>query len=165
LPAAHKMTTPGYQLLKAADIPVWHSPEGRATVKVIAGRMGDVTAAVDTFTPIMFLHAVLQPGATVDIPIPAEFQACAYVIEGAGTFGPEAQAARDGQVLSLSRNGDFLSLAAPESAEEPLSVLILGGQPLEEPVKTYGPFVMNTSRELIEAIEDYNAGKFGQINF
>jgi redox-sensitive bicupin YhaK (pirin superfamily) len=107
----------------------------------------------------------LQPGAALDLPWNRDFNALVYVLSGRGTVGPVANPIQQGQLAVLGP-GDRISLAAAQNQDSnrpALEVLLLGGQPIREPVFQYGPFVMNSKAELVEAVEDFNAGKFGQI--
>ncbi|HHG83907.1 MAG TPA: pirin family protein [Bacteroidetes bacterium] len=163
LPKAHKLTPAGYQMRRSTDIPIWKSKDSKAIVKVIAGKHAGVSARIDTFTPIMFLHVTVQPGAEISIEIPADYLACVYGIEGAGEIGSENLVIKGGQIAPLSETGNYITLQVPDSFTAPLDVLVLGGIPLKETVASYGPFVMNTSREIMQAIEDYQNGKMGRI--
>jgi redox-sensitive bicupin YhaK (pirin superfamily) len=155
------MTKPRYQDVRSADIPV-AGAEG-TSVRVIAGEALGKKAVIDTRTPIMYLHYTLKPGAKVEQQVPREYNAFAYVVEGEGEFG--SKRARRGQMAIFERDGDSVTIAAPKDAASDLSVLLIGGVPLNEPVARYGPFVMNTQEEIYQAIEDYQQGRFGKIGF
>jgi redox-sensitive bicupin YhaK (pirin superfamily) len=160
LPQADKMVPPRYQDLRAQDIPVVGT-EGGGAARVIAGDVLGVQGPARTHTPIVYVHASLPGGASVTVPAPAGWTAFAYVLEGAGRFGPvrtEAGAAH----LVLFDHGDRVEVAGAEG-DLPLEVLVLAGRPLREPVARYGPFVMNTRDELVEAFDDYQAGRLGAI--
>ncbi|HEX6561436.1 MAG TPA: pirin family protein [Nitrososphaera sp.] len=161
LPKQDKMTKPRYQDVRSADIPV-AGAEG-TSVRVIAGEALGKKAVIDTRTPIMYLHYTLKPGAKVEQQVPREYNAFAYVVEGEGEFG--SKRARRGQMAIFERDGDSVEIAAPKDAASDLSVLLIGGVPLNEPVARYGPFVMNTQEEIYQAIEDYQQGRFGKIGF
>ncbi|AIC15581.1 pirin family protein [Nitrososphaera viennensis] len=170
LPKRDKMAKPRYQDIPAAKIPV-ASAQG-ANVRVIAGEALGKKAVIDTRTPIMYLHYTLKPGARIEQQVPREYNAFAYVVEGEGEFGKEGgeegkeeKRAKRGQMAIFERDGDSVSIAAPKDAASDLSVLLIGGVPLNEPVARYGPFVMNTQEEIYQAIEDYRAGRFGRIGF
>ena len=102
----------------------------------------------------------VSPGARVTVPWRTDFNALAYVLSGSGAVGPERHPISMGQ-LAVFAEGDTVTVAA--NAAEPLDVLLLGGQPLREPVAAYGPFVMNTRAELMQAFEDFQAGRLGTI--
>lgn len=163
LPRQAKMTPPRYQEIPAANIPVVQSEDGTVTVKVIAGEALGVQAQIETRTPILYLHCLLQPGATLMQPVPSTYNAFVYLLEGAGEFGTEQQSAVDGQMVLFAQDGDAVSIKNP--AKEVLNLLLIAGVPLQEPVVRYGPFVMNTSEEIMQAIEDYRHGRMGAIDF
>ena len=163
LPAADKRMRPRYQDVAADRIPTALSKDGRVSVRVIAGEAFGVRAVIDTRIPITYLHATLQPGASWEQPLPAGSNAFAYLISGSGQFGAEKTGARKSQMVTFGNQGDGVRIAVAADAPEPLSLLLIAGKPLAEPLARYGPFVMNTEREIVEAIEDYRAGRFGKI--
>jgi redox-sensitive bicupin YhaK (pirin superfamily) len=160
LPAHLKMTAPRYQEIDATRIPEARSADGLARVRVIAGEALGVTARIDTHTPFVYLHWILQPGAAVQQPLAADHNGLLYVfqgeIEAAGT------ALKDGQMGVLG-DGDTIAFTVPETATGETHMLLLGGVPLNEPVVQHGPFVMNTEAEISQAIRDYQMGRMGQI--
>jgi quercetin 2,3-dioxygenase len=163
LPQRDKMIRPHYQEIPAAGIPVATSANGKATVRVIAGESMGKKAVINTRTPIIYLHFTLKPGARVVQAVPAEYNAFAYVFSGEGRLGRDERVASEHQMAMFASDGDAISIAAPESAGEPLEVLLIAGMPLREPVARYGPFVMNTKEEIIKAFEDYREGRMGEI--
>ncbi|MBV9957065.1 MAG: pirin family protein [Acidobacteria bacterium] len=163
LPRRDKLMTPRYQEIPAEKIPVAQSADGLVKVKVIAGESLGARALIETRTPIIYLHLTLEPGGHVVQPVPREYNAFAYVIDGAGLFG--AREAVDGQMVMFAQDGDALEISVPEEAAEPLDVLLIAGLPLNEPVARYGPFVMNTREEIYQALEDYRSGRMGDIAF
>jgi quercetin 2,3-dioxygenase len=165
LPAAKKMVDPRYQNLQGEDTTLLTSPDGGALVRIIAGDVAGGRGPGSTHTPIALVHATLQPGARLELPWPSGFNALAYVLSGDGTVGPNAQPLHSGQLV-VHGAGDLIVLTADqvqESRHEALEVLLLGGQPIREPVAAHGPFVMNTKAELVQAFEDYQAGRLGTI--
>jgi redox-sensitive bicupin YhaK (pirin superfamily) len=104
----------------------------------------------------------LQPGAKLLQPIPLQYNTFAYVVEGKGYFGKERMPGESDQLVLFSHDAECVLLEASE--KEALSVLILGGLPLGEPVARYGPFVMNTQNEIVQALQDYQNGRMGAIN-
>lgn len=156
LPRRDKLMAPRYQELKAAQLPKATSADGLAKVTVIAGEALGASARIETRTPIIYQHWVLEPGARVVQPIDAAMQGFAYVFKGAAVVA--GREVKDGQ-LAVFSSGDSIELAATERAE----LLLLAGQPLNEPLARYGPFVMNTEDELVQAVRDYQAGRLGQI--
>jgi redox-sensitive bicupin YhaK (pirin superfamily) len=111
------------------------------------------------------VHATISPGGRLLLPWPARFNALVYALAGRGTVGTDARPLRTGQLAALGA-GDAITITADEAQESRaanLEVLVLGGEPIREPVAWYGPFVMNTREELAQAVEDYRAGKLGTI--
>lgn len=165
LPQRDKMIQPRYQEISAAKIPIAQTDDGKVLVKVIAGEALGVKAVIETQTPIMYLHFTLEPGGKVVQPVPQEYNAFAYVLDGEGLFGASSVRGGDGQMVLFAQDGEEVTLANANDAKVPLNVLLIAGVPLNEPVVRYGPFVMNTETEIIQAIEDYRQGKMGQIRF
>ena len=165
LPARMKMTTPRYQDIRAGQVALLSSPDGGTLVRVIAGEVAGHSGPGVTHTPITLLHATLEPGAMLRLPWRPDFNALGYVLAGSGTAGPAKRPVRAGQ-MAVFGAGDSITLAAARRADGPsdgMDVLVLGGQPIREPVAAYGPFVMNTRDELVTAFEDYQAGRLGTI--
>jgi len=163
LPKQDKMMAPRYQEVPKDRIPVASSPDGKATVRVIAGEAFGAKAVIDTRTPIFYLHFSLKPGAHVVQPVPVEYNTFAYVLSGTALFGRDEVAASESFTVLFERDGDSLSLRVPENQATGAEVLLIGGVPLREPVARYGPFVMNTRSEILQAIDDYQRGRFGAI--
>jgi hypothetical protein len=165
LPAADKWIDPRYQGIEADNVLLLTSPDGGALIRVIAGDVGGHDGPGSTHTPISLVHATVEPGAELVLPWPREFNALVYGLSGSGTVGPEARPFHTGQ-LAVFGAGDALNLragATQESRHPALDVLILGGRPIGEPVYAHGPFVMNTRSEIIQAFEDFEAGKLGTV--
>ena len=160
LPAKDKMVAPRYQSLEGDQVSLLSSPDGGALVRLIAGDVAGYRGPGATYTPITVAHATIAPGAQLVVPWRPDFNAVAYVLKGSGKVGAEGRPVTTGQ-LALFGPGDTLTLAG--GASEPLDVLLLGGRPIREPIATYGPFVMNTRAELMQAMEDYQAGRLGTI--
>jgi redox-sensitive bicupin YhaK (pirin superfamily) len=163
LPRRDKRMKPRYQEIKSEQIPAAGGNSGKVRVRVLAGEALGAKAVIDTRTPILYLHFEIEPGGEVLQPVPAGFTALAYVFGGAGRLGRDAREAGDGQLAVFTEDGDSVRLSVPADARERMRVLLLGGQPLGEPVARYGPFVMNEEAEIHEAIEDYRAGRLGRI--
>ena len=165
LPASQKWIDPRYQDITGGSLVLLASPDGGSLVRLIAGDVDGHHGPGSTHTPITFLHATLSPGAQLDVPWNRDFNALVYVLSGRGTVGPDSRPIGTGQLAVLGA-GDALRIAADgeqDSRTPALDVLVLGGQPIREPVAHYGPFVMNTRDELIQAFEDFQAGRMGQI--
>jgi redox-sensitive bicupin YhaK (pirin superfamily) len=165
LPSADKMIDPRYQNLESDGVTLLTSPDGGSLVRVIAGDVAGHRGPGSTHTPISLVHATVEPGAELVLPWPREFNALVYVLSGRGTVGPDARPIRTGQ-LAVHGSGDTIVLradASQESRHPALDVLVLGGRPIGEPVYAYGPFVMNTRAEIVQAFEDYEAGRLGTV--
>ncbi|MBV9729690.1 MAG: pirin family protein [Pseudonocardiales bacterium] len=165
LPRANKFNPPRYQDIRGKDATLLSSADGGALLRVIAGEVGGHHGPGVTFTPITLVHATVSPGARLDLPWSPEFNALAYVLAGQGTVGNEARPVHKGQ-LAVFGPGDAVTVAGAARqplAEPNLEVLLLGGRPIREPVAHHGPFVMNTREELVQAFEDYQAGRLGVI--
>jgi len=165
LPRADKMIAPRYQDLRGSDTKLLSSADGGALVRLIAGDLDGVTGPGATHTPITMLHATVSPGAQLRLGWRPDFNALAYVLAGSGRVGTEGRPIRSGQ-LAVFGPGDVVTLAADSTGDSrtpEFDVLVLGGQPIREPVAQYGPFVMNTQAELAQAFEDFQAGRMGHI--
>jgi quercetin 2,3-dioxygenase len=161
LPGRDKMIEPRYQNLEPGQVVLLSSDDGGALVRVIAGDVAGYAGPGATHTPMAMVHATLAPGARLVLPWAAEFNALAYALAGTGSAGDDRRPFALGQLAVFDR-GDTLVFQAAGGAA-PLEVLVLGGRPIREPVAAYGPFVMNTRAELVQAFEDYEAGRLGTI--
>ena len=165
LPAASKFHAPRYQDIRGREAALLTSADGGALVRVIAGDLDGHSGPGITFTPITFVHATVAAGGHLELPWPAGYNALAYVLAGRGSAGSERRPVRTGQ-LALFGAGDVVAVDADprqEAGHEALEVLLLGGRPIGEPVVHYGPFVMNTRAEILQALEDYQAGRLGRV--
>jgi quercetin 2,3-dioxygenase len=165
LPRALKMTPPRYQDIRAGSVALATSADGGALLRVIAGSVGGHGGPGVTHTPITLVHATVSPGAQVRLPWRADFNALGYVLAGSGTVGEQKRPVRTGQ-LAVFGPGSSLTIAANRVMDGPspsLDILLLGGEPIREPVAAYGPFVMNSREELVRAFEDFQAGRLGTI--
>jgi redox-sensitive bicupin YhaK (pirin superfamily) len=165
LPRSLKMTPPRYQDIAASEVVLLSSDDGASIVRLIAGEIDGHEGAGVTWTPITYLHATVNPGSRLQIPWNPDFNALVYVLNGTGKVGLEGVDIREGQIAALGA-GDAISieaLATQDTRSPNLDVLILGGQPIREPVVFYGPFVMNTREEVYQAMQDYHAGRLGTI--
>lgn len=163
LPQRDKMMNPRYQEIPHSQIPKATSDDGLVTVNVIAGEAMGKHAVIETRTPIIYLHYTIKPGGVVSQQVPSAYNAFAYIVEGEGLFGAEGERAGDGQMILFAPSGDEVRIENHMDAKATLEVLLIAGIPLNEPVARYGPFVMNTDREIRQAIEDYRLGRMGAI--
>ena len=165
LPRSAKMIDPAYQDIGPQRVALLTTPDGGALLRLIAGNLDGYSGPGSTHSPMTLVHATLAMGATVALPWDPAFNALAYVLAGEGTVGEDKRPMRSGQ-LAVFGPGDWLTVVAassPSDRTSELDVLILGGRPIGEPVYQYGPFVMNTRAEVAQAIDDFQAGKLGQI--
>ncbi|MFM0209782.1 pirin family protein [Paraburkholderia sediminicola] len=158
LPAKDKMTEPGYQTVLATDIPSIALPDDAGTVKVIAGSYEGRTGPAHTFTPIDVWDLRLNHGRTARFTLPAGRSVALVVLRGEVLVNGD-QVAGEAQLVVLEREGTDITVEANSNA----TVLLLSGEPIDEPIVAYGPFVMNTSDEIRQAVEDFNSGRFGQM--
>src|SRR5947209_609044 len=147
LPRREKLMRPRYQEYSREKLPQANTGDGKAQVRVIAGEALGARAVIETRTPIVFQDWTLQPGADVTIPFTPDLRVLVYVFEGSVRIGPNGTTLEEGQ-LAILGTGDSVRLAG---AARPGRILLLGGVPLREPVARYGPFVMNTRAELVQA--------------
>jgi redox-sensitive bicupin YhaK (pirin superfamily) len=166
LPRERKWVPPRYQDIESRDVALLSSDDGSSIVRVIAGELAGHQGPGVTYTPITYLHATVAPGARLTLPWPRDFNALVYALSGRGTAGPDGRPVDEGQ-LAVFGHGDALTVTAADS--QPLAsragweILVLGGLPIREPVARYGPFVMNTREEIIEAFQDFQAGRMGTV--
>ncbi|AZI37336.1 hypothetical protein NT2_01_01760 [Caenibius tardaugens NBRC 16725] len=159
LPAKDKMAPAGYQGILAADIPTVTLPDNAGAARIIAGTFGTVTGPARTFTPINVWDVTLNGDADTVLDLPEGHTTMLVVLRGHVTVNG-SQAAADGEVVLLSREGGSVAIHADGDA----ALLVLTGEPLDEPIVGHGPFVMNSDEEIRQAIADYNNGTFIQAN-
>ncbi|GHF43968.1 hypothetical protein GCM10010218_26590 [Streptomyces mashuensis] len=165
LPAKDKMIAPKYQDIRAGAVTLLTSPDGGALIRLIAGEVAGHAGPGATHTPITMIHLSLSPGAAVTLPWRPDFNALAYGLAGQGSAGAEGRPFGEGRTVVFGEGGS-LTIRADErqdSRTENFEVVLLGGQPIREPMRHYGPFVMNTEAELVQAFEDFQAGRLGVI--
>jgi quercetin 2,3-dioxygenase len=158
LPAKDKMAKPGYQAITDAQIPAVALPDEAGTVRVIAGSYAGKQGPARTFTPMNVWDVRLEPGKTADLSQDEGWTGQVVVMAGTVQLNGDT-VVRAKQMATLSTAGQGITVAATEGAK----LLLLAGEPIDEPVVGYGPFVMNTQEEIRQAIEDFNAGKFGSV--
>jgi len=158
LPRAHKMSPPRYQDIRDADIPSVALPGDAGSLRVIAGEFDGHEGPARTFSPVHLYDVRLNAGGRVEIRVEPDHQAGLLVLRGRVTVGE--QDVRDRELALLAQDGDGVTLAA----SEPSTVLVMSGEPIREPVARYGPFVMNTREEIVQAVEDYRSGRMGRLH-
>ncbi|MDM1522584.1 pirin family protein [Empedobacter falsenii] len=156
LPAKDKMSAPKYQAIAHKDIPTVEVENG--FVEVIAGEYNQAKGAASTFSPVHMLNAKLNEGGKANFSFPAHYNTVLLVIEGEVKVNEQEIVPTD-HLLLFTNEGEDFTIEATESSV----VLILSGEPLNEPIASYGPFVMNTQEQIREAFDDYNHGKFGTL--
>jgi redox-sensitive bicupin YhaK (pirin superfamily) len=161
LPAEKKMMEPRYQDVPADEIPVAESDDGLVRAVVVAGECLGVSAIIETVIPITYLHVSMLPGGSLKQTLPNELNGLVYCFGGAVKVGAEdgMELVEDGEMAILTE-GDEVTFSISEDAEEGAELLLLAGEPLDEPIARYGPFVMNTEEELHQAFVDFQSGNF-----
>ena len=165
LPSHQKMAVPRYQDIRGGEVALLSSADGAALLRVIAGELDGHAGPGSTHTPITIVHASVHPGARVELPWRADFNALVYVLAGRGTVGADRRPVRKGH-LAVFGPGELIGATADDrqdGSEPSLELYIMGGRPIREPVAAYGPFVMNTRAELVQAFEDFQAGRLGTV--
>lgn len=159
LPGRHKSEKPGYQDIRSEDIPVLPLEQG-GFVRVIAGMFRDTRGAARTFTPVTLLDIKLEQGTEVTLPVAEGHTAGLYVLRGQVEVVGEGRNIREGELGTFTTDGGRIDLRGTERSR----MLLLGGEPINEPVVSYGPFVMNSVEEIQQAFADYRAGKMGTLD-
>jgi redox-sensitive bicupin YhaK (pirin superfamily) len=165
LPGAQKWVDPRYQDLAGEQVKLLTTADGGALLRLIAGDLGGTRGPGSTYTPMVMVHASVEPGAQMTLPWDPEHNCLAYVLNGRGTVGAESRPITTGQLAVLG-GGDALTVSAAPGTQEgsaTMEVLLLGGRPIREPVAWAGPFVMNTEAEVRQAFEDFQAGRLGSV--
>ncbi|HEV7888338.1 MAG TPA: pirin family protein [Acidimicrobiales bacterium] len=167
LPAKHKWLPPRYQDLEGEEVTLLASEDGGALLRLIAGDIDTFKGPGSTHTPMTMVHATVSPGAQAVVPWPQRYNALVYVLGGKGLVGPDRQPIETGQLAVLGHGNAVTVEAAPANQQESripnLEVLLLGGEPIRESIAWMGPFVMNTKAEIEQAVDDFHAGKLGQV--
>jgi quercetin 2,3-dioxygenase len=158
LPKKFKMTEPKYQEIKSARIPVVNFPNGAGTLRVIAGEYQKQKGPASTFSPMNMWDIALKKGGSIDLEVIAGHTALIFVVSGTARLGT-GEIIKGPEVANLEREGTSFSLSAIEDAK----IVFLGGEPINEPVVGYGPFVMNTKAEIQQAFDDFQNGRMGRI--
>lgn len=158
LPAKDKMSIPKYQAITADQMGIYTLPDNKGRVEVIAGTFNGVKGPANTFTPIEMYNIHLGKGASLSFHLPSVYNTGILVIEGNVTVNGTNEAPADNFILFKS-DGETISLTASEDS----ILLVLSGEPIDEPIAAYGPFLMNTHEELQQALDDMRMGKFGYL--
>lgn len=157
LPAKDKISTPKYQAIEQKDFGKYELPDGNGTIEVIAGNYNGTKGTASTFTPIEMYNARLKKGASADFTLPENYNTAMLVIEG--KISIDDQLVETDQFVLFENKGTEIQIRANSDA----IVLVLSGEPIEENIFSYGPFVMNNRDEILQAYDDFNQGKFGYL--
>ncbi|MBX9741622.1 MAG: pirin family protein [Beijerinckiaceae bacterium] len=157
LPARDKRVAPGYQTLFAGEIPVVPVASGKGTLRVVAGAFEAAEGPARTFTPLNVWDVNVEAGAALDLEIPARHNVLVALLSGAVTV--DGETVSGASLLTFDTAGNTVSIVANEAAK----LLVLTGEPLNEPIAHYGPFVMNTEAEIRESIDAFRRGEMGHI--
>ncbi len=158
LPAQHKMSAPGYQTLRNRDIPVAGLPKYAGTMRIIAGEYAGHTGSAQTFTPMNVWDIRLKQDKTASFEVAENHTSLLIVLHGTVLINGRG-IAREAQMVLMGNEGSEIRIEAYSDA----NLLLLSGEPIDEPVVGHGPFVMNTKAEIRQAVKDYSSGKFGPI--
>jgi hypothetical protein len=158
LPAKSKMTAPRYQTLLGQDIPVVGLPDDGGAVRVIAGEFGGTKGPARTFTPVNLLDMRLRAGHRARLRLRDGYSAALFVLKG-NVVANGGEAGSEADLLVFDRAGDEAVIEAASDA----TVFVMNGQPIDEPIAGYGPFVMNTTQQIQQAFADFHRGRLGKI--
>lgn len=159
LPQAQKMSAPGYQTILNADIPAIELDGGAGRLRVIAGSYSGRRGPARTFTPVELYDLQLNAGHRVHLTLPSGNTASIFVLQGRASVNGTTEAG-EAELIVCKRNGSEVSVEARKDSR----LLVMAGTPIDEPIARYGPFVMNTKAELIQAVQDYQAGRMGHLS-
>jgi redox-sensitive bicupin YhaK (pirin superfamily) len=157
LPAKDKMAAPGYQAILSNDIPAVSLPDNAGTVRVIAGEYAGEKGPAQTFSPLHVWDMRLHQGGVSQLDVPDGWSTALVVMQGTVLINDDA-VVREAQLAALDKAGSRVTIEANNDA----IVLLLSGEPIDEPIVGYGPFVMNTQEEIVQAVSDFNSGRFGE---
>jgi redox-sensitive bicupin YhaK (pirin superfamily) len=157
LPAKYKMTPPKYQEISHDKMGKYNLPNDQGVVEIIAGEFKDVKGPAFTFTPMHVYNARIKKSADLELSFPSNFNTGILMVEG--TADIDGSVVHSDHFVLFKNDGESIQISAHEDSV----MLVLSGEPINEPIAQYGPFLMNTWQELEEAIEDVNAGKFGVL--
>jgi redox-sensitive bicupin YhaK (pirin superfamily) len=160
LPAKDKMTPAAYQPILDRDIPAVDLPDGAGRVRVIAGQLSGARGPATTFSPMQVWDVTLHAGRQAEFSVPDGHSLAIVVLRGDAQVNGSALL-HEAHLAVLWQEGSAFTLAAQGDGD--VSLLVLAGEPLNEPIEGYGPFVMNTAQQIRDAVEDFNSGKFGKM--
>ncbi|KAI9934460.1 hypothetical protein ASPWEDRAFT_43882 [Aspergillus wentii DTO 134E9] len=164
LPKKLKMCEPRYRDLRASEIPIANLDDGRVTVKVISGQSHGVDSVRDlAYTPVWLLDVTIKPGGRISQPLPVGWNAFAYTLSGNTIFGSNdsTQNIKQYHNVVFEQKGDFIEASVPDNAESESRFILVAGQPLDQKVVQYGPFVLNSQEEVYQAMLDYQTASNG----
>jgi quercetin 2,3-dioxygenase len=164
LPRELKFCEPRYRDLRANEIPIAEVDDGRVTVKVISGQSHGIDSVRDlAYTPVWFLDITIRPGGRIKQTLPIGWNAFAYTLEGSTRFWSDNVSKNVEQFNNVvfQQDGDYVEASIPDNAEKPSRFILVAGQPLDQKVVQYGPFVMNSQEEVYQAMVDYQSAKNG----
>lgn len=159
LPARHKMTAPGYQALSKHEIPIVNLPKEAGTARIIAGKFDDAKGPARTFTSMNVWDLSLRQNSDITLTLPDGWSVALIVLRGSVCINASDRTINESELVILDRAGQNLTIEATKDA----SILLLSGEPIDEPIIGYGPFVMNSKTEILQAIADFNGNKFGHM--
>jgi len=158
LPAKDKMSKPGYQAITKEQVPVVNFATG-GHARIIAGELEGAKGPAKTFTAINLWDVILKAGEKVELTVPEGHNTAIVLRKGDATVNGSAKLNGEAKIAALGRDGDTITLEAKEDSQ----LVLLSGEPINEPIASYGPFVMNTREEIMQAVEDYKSGRFGKL--
>ncbi|HEU4695812.1 MAG TPA: pirin family protein [Sphingomicrobium sp.] len=155
LPASDKMSPPKYQAITSSEIPTVALADGKARARIIAGELNGTRGPASTFTPVNLWDVRLDAGAEIDLPLPEGHNALIAVLSAHVTAG--GKDVGEAEIARLTTHGEGVAVRANGQS----MLLVMTGEPIDEPVVGYGPFVMNSEAEIRQAVDDFNSGRFG----
>ncbi|MDI7190128.1 pirin family protein [Leptospira santarosai] len=166
LPSSQKMSRPRYQDTPSERIPEIETSDGKTKIRVIAGEVFGTRAVIETKIPILYYHFRMIPGADVTVPVPESYNVFVFPFSGDGTLYTEEgkTSLKEGEMVWFERGQGDVRFSLREGSPSDWQFLLIGGEPVDEPVARYGPFVMNTQEEISQAFYDFHAGKMGMIH-
>jgi len=158
VPSSSKMSVPSYQPLTTDQTPKVMMDETGSTISIITGKFKEMEGPIQTESPLLILRLDLNKGIELDFEIPSDYQAMLYILSGSITSN-DSESLRSKDLVIFGQDGQGLEISCAENT----TAILLAGQPLHEPVSSYGPFVMNDQTDIMKAIKDYQIGKMGVL--